>query len=123
MISFIIPAHNEEALLGRTLAALHASAGALDEVYEVIVVNDASTDRTGEIALGGAARLITVSHRQIAATRNAGAAAAAGNIFIFVDADTAVTEAAVRSAIRALREVLHLEGAGAPGAQRVEVMA
>src|SRR5207247_2333690 len=49
-------------------------------------------------------RLITVNHRQIAATRNAGAAAAGGDILFFVDADTMVTEPAVRRAIRVLRE-------------------
>ena len=52
VISFILPAHNEEALLGRTLSALHESARALGEPYEAIVANDASTDRTGEIADG-----------------------------------------------------------------------
>jgi glycosyltransferase involved in cell wall biosynthesis len=103
MISFIIPAHNEEALLGRTLAALHDSARPLDEPYEVIVADDASTDRTAEIAGDHGARVIAVNHRQIAATRNAGARAAVGELFIFVDADTAVTPRAVRSAVRALR--------------------
>jgi glycosyltransferase involved in cell wall biosynthesis len=46
MISFIIPAYNEEQLLGRTLAALTAAAQALGP-YEIVVVDDASTDRTG----------------------------------------------------------------------------
>jgi glycosyltransferase involved in cell wall biosynthesis len=103
MISFIIPAHNEQALLGRTLAALHNSMSAVGEPYEVIVVDDASTDRTAEIGREHAARVISVNHRQIAATRNAGAAAAAGDILIFVDADTMVRAPAVRAAIDALR--------------------
>jgi glycosyltransferase involved in cell wall biosynthesis len=103
MISFVVPAHNEETLLDRTLAALHESARAIAEPYEIVVVNDASTDRTGEIALTQRARVISVSHRQIAATRNAGAAAATGEILIFVDADTMVTEPALRAAIEALR--------------------
>jgi cellulose synthase/poly-beta-1,6-N-acetylglucosamine synthase-like glycosyltransferase len=103
MISFIIPAHNEEALLGRTLSALSPSARALGEPYEVIVANDASTDRTGDIALEHGARVVAVNRRQIAATRNAGARAALGDFFIFVDADTTVTKRAVWSAVRALR--------------------
>jgi glycosyltransferase involved in cell wall biosynthesis len=103
MNSFIIPAHNEEALLGRTLTAIHESARKVGEPYEIVVSNDASMDRTGEIALEHGARVVSVNHRQIAATRNAGAAAAAGDIFIFVDADTTVTETALVSALRELR--------------------
>jgi glycosyltransferase involved in cell wall biosynthesis len=103
VISFIIPAHNEEALLGRTLLALHESARALGEPYEIIVANDASTDRTGAIALEHGARVVAVNRRQIAATRNAGARAATGEIFLFVDADTVVTKRVLRAAVRALR--------------------
>jgi glycosyltransferase involved in cell wall biosynthesis len=103
VISFIIPAHNEEALLGRTLAALHASARALGEPYEVLVADDASTDRTAAIAREHGARVVAVNRRQIAAARNAGARAAAGDMFIFVDADTVVTKRVLRAAVRALR--------------------
>jgi len=103
MISFIVPAHNEEALLGRTLSALHQSVRALGEPYEIVVVDDASTDRTREIATEHDARVVSVSHRQIAATRNAGTTVAKGEIFIFVDADTMITEQAMRAAIDAIR--------------------
>ena len=103
MLSFIIPAHNEEALIGNCLAAIHDAARDAGQSYEIIVVSDASTDRTAEIADAGGARVLIVNHRQIAATRNAGARAAAGDIFFFVDADTSVTRPAVRSAHRVLR--------------------
>src|SRR5438128_2098443 len=96
VISFIIPAYNEEALLGQTLSAVHESARTLGEPYEIITVNDASTDRTGEIALEHGARVVAVKCRQIAATRNAGARAAAGDILFFVDADTVVSEPVLR---------------------------
>jgi GT2 family glycosyltransferase len=102
-ISFIIPAHNEERLLGRTLTAIDQAAQALGEPFEVIVVDDASTDRTAAIAREHRARVVSVSCRQIAATRNAGASAAGGAMFVFVDADTIVTEAAVGAAIAAMR--------------------
>jgi len=59
------------------------------------VVNDASTDGTRDIAAGKNAQVISVNHRQIAATRNSGAAAAQGEILIFVDADTQVNKAVV----------------------------
>ncbi len=74
MISFIVPAHNEQAFLGRTLRAIHESAQAVGQSYEVIVVDDASTDATAEIARQNNARVVSVNHRQIAATRNSGTA-------------------------------------------------
>jgi glycosyltransferase involved in cell wall biosynthesis len=103
VLSFIIPAHNEEALLGRTLAALHASARALGEPYEVLVADDASTDRTPAIAVEHGALVVPVNRRQIAAARNAGARSAVGDPFFFVDADTVVTDRVLRSALRTLR--------------------
>src|SRR5262245_57886640 len=106
VISFIIPAHNEEEFIGRTLTAIHTAARAVDEPYEVIVANDGSTDRTGEIAQANGARVVNVNYRQISATRNAGARAASGDRFIFVDADTMVTERVVRAAVNSLRRGL-----------------
>lgn len=103
MISFVVPAYNEEQLLGRTLSALNAAARSLGEPFEVVVADDASTDRTTEIARYHGARVVSVDHRQIAATRNAGARAATGEMLIFVDADTVVTEAAVRASVAAMR--------------------
>jgi glycosyltransferase involved in cell wall biosynthesis len=103
MISFVVPAHNEAELLGRTLAALTSAAPAGGQPWEVIVVNDASTDRTAEIGAAHGACVITVNHRQIAATRNAGARAAAGDVLMFVDADTVASPKAVRAAVRALQ--------------------
>jgi glycosyltransferase involved in cell wall biosynthesis len=108
MISFIIPAHNEAELIGRTLSAIHESARDLGETYEVIVVDDDSTDGTSAVARDHSARVISVRFRQIAATRNAGARIANGDLFFFVDADTMVTARAVRSAVRAF-------GSGAVG--------
>jgi glycosyltransferase involved in cell wall biosynthesis len=103
MISFIVPAHNEEALLGRTLAALHDAVGTLGQPYEIIVADDASTDRTADIARQHGAVVVSINRRQIAAARNAGAKAAKGDYFIFVDADTVVSPEVLRAAIRALR--------------------
>ena len=73
MISFIVPAHNEQASLGRTLEAIHQAARVVGQPYEIIVVDDASTDATPEIAAQNNARVVSVNHRQIAATRNSGA--------------------------------------------------
>jgi len=103
MISFIIPAHNEELWIGKCLASIRSSMEKLGEAHEVIVVDDASTDSTPQIAEEMGARVIRVEHRRISATRNAGASAAQGKVFFFVDADTQANEWAVGAALDALR--------------------
>jgi glycosyltransferase involved in cell wall biosynthesis len=103
MISFVVPAYNEERLLGRTLAALHSAASGLGQSYELIVVDDGSTDATVTVALALGARVVPVEFRQIGRARNAGALAAIGSTLIFVDADTLVPEATLRATIEALR--------------------
>ncbi len=102
MISFVVPAYNEERFLGPTLAAIHRAARELALPYELIVVDDGSTDGTAALALANDARVVAVGFRQISRTRNAGAHAAAGETLIFVDADTIVSPVTVRAAIDAL---------------------
>lgn len=104
MISFVIPAHNEAALLGDTLRILRVSADELGEPFEIIVVDDASTDATAEIARNAGARVESIERRQIAAARNAGAQVARGDVMIFVDADTHVPVETLRLAMAALRD-------------------
>lgn len=102
MISFIVPAHNEQACLARTLQAIHESADALGQRYEIIVANDASTDATSAVAQKHNAHVVNVNHRQIAATRNSGARVAGGERLFFVDADTIVNPRVVTSAMRVM---------------------
>lgn len=102
MISFVVPAHNEQAYLGRTLRAIHDAAGTIGEPYEIIVANDASTDATAQIAQANNARVVDVNHRQIAATRNSGARDAQGERIFFVDADTTINARAVAAALKAM---------------------
>jgi len=102
-VSFIVPAFNEAALLGATLEALHTAGSALGEAYEILVVDDASTDLTVEIARQHRTRVVSVSCRHIAGTRNAGAREATGQLFIFVDADTIVSPELTRAAVDAVR--------------------
>jgi glycosyltransferase involved in cell wall biosynthesis len=102
MISFIVPAHNEQAGLGRTLQAIHDSARVVGQPYEIIVVDDASTDATVEIARQHNATVLPVKHRQIAATRNSGGRAANGERLFFVDADTTINPPVVAAALRSM---------------------
>jgi glycosyltransferase involved in cell wall biosynthesis len=100
MISFIVPAYNEETELPGTLRAIHSAATGYE--YEIVLVNDGSTDATAAIGEEFGARVISIERRQIAAARNAGARATRGDVFIFVDADTRIGPEHVRGALDAL---------------------
>jgi glycosyltransferase involved in cell wall biosynthesis len=111
-LSFVVPAHDEEVLIAATLRGIRRAADAAGQPYEVIVVDDASNDRTVAIAEAEGARVVQIDARQIARARNAGAAAASGSTLIFVDADTLITPVVVRATLRAVEA--GAVGGGAP---------
>jgi len=88
-LSVIVPVHNGAAFLPRCLAALNASTRLPDEI---LVVDDGSIDESPRLAaLHGAHVLETVAGpRGPAHARNRGAAAAKGDILVFIDADVLV---------------------------------
>ncbi len=102
-VSFIVPAWNEESVLGQTIDAIKNSARQLPVTSEIIVVDDSSTDQTADIAVEHGARVVRAQHRQIAATRNAGALQAHGDVLFFVDAYTLITEPVVKAAIESVQ--------------------
>lgn len=90
-ISIIVPAFNEEKLLGASLAQIQSAATAFTRIgweTELIVCDNNSTDRTAEIARAAGATVVFEPVNQIARARNTGAAAATGDWLIFVDADS-----------------------------------
>jgi glycosyltransferase involved in cell wall biosynthesis len=115
MLSFIIPAYNEETELSSTLKAIRAATFGVAQPFEIIVVDDGSTDATPEIAEQAGARVVSIHRRQIAAVRNAGARAARGDYLFFVDADTRINRTHVTEAMAAL-------GAGYAGGSARGVM-
>ena len=109
-LSLVIPARNEEALIGETLEAIVTSVAQAsgvsrhelwlpDTSFEVVVVDDGSEDATPVIVSSFAeavgVRLVPCAGRSCAAARNAGTAASSGRVLCFVDADTLVPEQAV----------------------------
>jgi glycosyltransferase involved in cell wall biosynthesis len=90
-ISVIVPAFNEEKLLGETRAQIKSAAGALAKTgweTELIVCDNHSTDHTADIARAAGANVVFEPVNQIARARNSGAAAATGDWLVFVDADS-----------------------------------
>jgi len=102
-LSFVIPAHDEAALLPAAIDAIRRSADDLGVRYEIIVADDASTDRTAAVATANGARVVPTSVRQIAGARNAGARTASGETLVFVDADTLVSTPLLRAMVVARR--------------------
>lgn len=89
-ISVIIPAYNEADYIEDTLTSAKAAASQYAGPVEIIVVDNNSTDKTGEIAYALGATVVFEPKNQIARARNAGAAVASGDYLVFLDADTCI---------------------------------
>lgn len=88
--SLIIPAYNEEAYLPALLESVTQAriryVGGPENI-EILVVDNASTDSTADLARSSGCRVAREDRRVIAAVRNTGARTARGQILVFIDAD------------------------------------
>ncbi|MCK4323535.1 MAG: glycosyltransferase family 2 protein [Armatimonadetes bacterium] len=105
-ISIVYPMYNEEDNIHRAVAMAQRELGlAADGDYEIVIVNDASTDRTGEIAQQLAAcdpRVKVVHHpinRKLGGSIRTGLANSTGDIIIYMDADIPCDLAHVHEAL------------------------
>jgi glycosyltransferase involved in cell wall biosynthesis len=90
-ISIVVPAFNEEKLIGETLREIKTACASFFEIgwdAELVVCDNNSTDRTAELARAAGAIVVFEPANQIARARNRGAEAATGDWLIFVDADS-----------------------------------
>lgn len=95
-VSVVIPVFNGERFLRQAIESVLAQ----DDVpLEVLVVDDGSTDRSGEIAaaFGAPVRGLAQPHAGIAAARNTGIRAARGDFLAFLDADDLWTPGRLRA--------------------------
>lgn len=85
-VSAVIPAYNAAACIGR---AIESVLGQSLPVYEIIVVDDGSTDETGKAVekFGNKVRYIRQENAGVSVARNTGIEAATGNWIAFLDAD------------------------------------
>lgn len=93
-LSIIIPIYNVEDTLQRCLESVLTQ---MDERIEVILIDDGSTDSSGQIAQDmtagrGNCRLIQQTNKGLSAARNVGIAVATGDYLTFVDSDDFIAE-------------------------------
>ncbi len=94
-VSVVTPVHNGAEFLGACLESVFASDY---PEFEVIVVDDASTDGSASVAAQFPVRLISSTHRRgAAAARNTGAETARGDILFFLDADILIQPGTLRA--------------------------
>ena len=93
-LAFVLPAYNEAALIGKCLASVLAEIKRSGCDADVIVVNNASTDRTGEIARSfPGVTVVDEPKKGLVNARDAGFAASAGyELVANIDSDTIVPE-------------------------------
>ena len=118
--SVVIPTYNRKPILEKCLKALEHQVFDQSQIagYEVVVVDDGSTDETVEwldsTAEFSHVRLFEQDHKGAAAARNLGVEKATGDTIIFIDSDLVVTEVFLQSHAEKL-----LEGARSLGHDRL----
>jgi glycosyltransferase involved in cell wall biosynthesis len=108
-LSVVVPAFNEENYLPETLRAIKVAAS--DLPFELIVVDNQSTDTTAEIARRFDAKVVPESEHNIAKVRNTGAKNASGDVLIFIDADTVVPPTLFQKITEAMKDETCFGGA------------
>ncbi len=104
-LSFVIPAYNEERYLPACLESILAQTRDLGEDVEIIVVNNASSDRTREVALSyPGVTVVDEMRKGLPWARQAGFAASSGELIANVDADSRLTPGWVRQVLETFAE-------------------
>jgi glycosyltransferase involved in cell wall biosynthesis len=95
-LSVLVPAWNEEKYVGHTLASLKRAAALYERergcATEIIVVDNNSADKTGDVARQHGVRVVHEPVNNIGKARNTGVKSARGKYLAFCDADNEVTE-------------------------------
>lgn len=92
-ISFIIPAYNEEAILGDCLTCITDAISEIDVDTEILVVNNASTDTTAQVAAAFKnVKVVDQPRKGLVWARHAGYLASSGDLLANVDADTCMSK-------------------------------
>lgn len=119
VVSVVVPTSNRALYLEVALASLARQD--LEEPYELIVVDDGSTDSTAEVAEAEGARLLRHDPpRGANAARNAGVRAAGADLIALVDDDVSAPRGWLRALVEGARRHPHAEAFGGPIRARFE---
>src|SRR6267142_1703218 len=89
LVSFVVPAYNEEALIGSCLAGISAEISRTGCPAEIIIVDNGSSDATRRIALAvPGVKIVDEPRKGLVQARQAGCRAAKGEYIANIDADT-----------------------------------
>lgn len=101
-ITFIIPAFNEERLIPFAIRSIKEEMAGRPNDYEILVVDNASTDRTSEVAREHGAHVILELKRGIVAARQAGYLHAKYDLLANIDSDNVIPAGWLDRALLAL---------------------
>ena len=103
-LSIIIPAYNEEFYLPTTLKHLKTALSECQVIkdYEIIVVNNDSTDDTEIVAQEMGSKVVFERERKISKVRNTGVSFSKGRFLMFIDADTIVPVSTIEQSYKSL---------------------
>ena len=115
VLSFVVPAFNEEAYLGDCLESILQQTKHMQDSTEIIVVNNASTDRTREVALSyPRIRVVEEPRKGLTFARQAGFLASSGSIIANVDSDSRLTPGWVDRVLKEFGSTPRLAGFSGP---------
>jgi len=104
VLSFVIPAYNEESYLADCIESILKQTRGLEHITEIVVVNNASTDGTREVALRyPRVKLVDEPRKGLTHARQAGFLATTGTLVANVDADSRLTPGWVDRVLHAFR--------------------
>lgn len=111
LVSVIIPAHNEAGVIAKNLQAIH------NQTYpnwEIIVVDDASTDNTIALAKKYTPLVFARTHAERSVQRNFGASKSKGEYLFFIDADMELTPTVLADCVAAIQADSHIGALALP---------
>lgn len=112
-ISVVVPAYNEEQLIGRSLSSL--SQQQFSGVYEIIVVDNNCTDQTAAIAKSFGAKIVPETRQGVVFARQKGLISAKGEIVVGADADCVYPRHWLQTMYDHFRNDTRVVAVGGPG--------
>ncbi|VAW23796.1 hypothetical protein MNBD_ALPHA12-2282 [hydrothermal vent metagenome] len=114
-LAFVIPAYNEQALIGNCLASVVKEVERSGCSAEIVVVNNASTDNTKQIALGfPGVRVVDEEKKGLVHARHAGFEATSAELVANIDADTELPEGWITTVLSAFEKKPELVAISGP---------